>query len=265
MKLQHRLTITARGLLGVLALGLLALLPASLLAQQDQAPRRRSPRVEFERFAVGVRLGYQITAQITEGKDEQTSTSTNPATKFTATSEPQQDNWGVGAGFQVNLLPRWGVTADVIAHSIRFKTGTRIERNRTATRPAQLLSNEFVVTEANHWDIPILVRYYLNGPRQRARPFISGGMGMRLVRNAKATREIGDLDRGESEFVEITPDVATERTMGLVGGLGFELIDDVNLKLSVEGRYMRWQDKTFEMGLANALRNHVEIVLGLSF
>ena len=59
--------------------------------------------------------------------------------------------------------------------------------------------------------------------------------------------------------------MVTNQTMALIGGIGFELIDDVNLKLSVEGRYMRWQQKTFEIGLANTLRNHVEIVVGLSF
>ncbi len=265
MKDQRKQITAGRALPALLATALLALVPAGALGQEDQSQQRRSPRVEFERFAIGVRLGYQITAQITEGRNEQTSTSTNPPTKFTATSEPQQDNWGLGAGVQVNLLPRWGVTADLIAHSIRFKTGTRIERNQTATRSAQLLTSEFLVTEANHWDIPVTVRYYLNGPRQRARPFFSGGVAMRMVRNATARREIGNLDGGESEFVDVTPDVASDRSMGLVGGIGFELIDDVNLKLSVEGRYMRWQEKSFEIGLANTLRNHVEIVLGLSF
>ena len=184
---------------------------------------------------------------------------------FKDTSEPQQDNWGIGGGVQVNILPRWGITAELMAHSIRFKTGLRADRRETATRPRQLLSNNFVVTEANHWDVPVTLRYYLNGPRQRARPFISGGAAMRMVRNAKSTREIGDIDGGDSEFLNITPEVAADRTMGLVGGLGFELIDDINLKVSVEGRYMRWQEKTFETGLANALRNHVEIMVGVSF
>ncbi len=248
-----------------LGLAFLAGVPAGLYGQSDSAPQRRSPRVEFERFAVGFRLGYQITAQITEGTDEQTSTSTNPATKFTALSEPQQDNWGIGGGVQFNILPRWGVVAELIAHSIRFKTGTKVERNQTATRPVQVLSNEFLVTEANHWDIPVTARYYLNGPRRRVRPYLSGGVGMRLVRGAKATREIVDLDGGDSEFLDVKPQVANQRTMGLVGGLGFELIDDINLKLSVEGRYMRWQEKSFEIGMANALRNHVEIMVGLSF
>ena len=110
-----------------------------------------------------------------------------------------------------------------------------------------------------------MVRYYLNGPRQRARPYVSGGVAMRLVRNAKATREIANIDGGESEFVEISPSVANDQSMGAVAGLGFELIDDIRLKLSVEGRYMRWQQKSFEYELANTLRNHVEIVLGLSF
>ena len=251
-----------RALLGLAVAGLL---PAGLDGQQDPAPQRRSPRVEFERFSVGVRLGYHITAQITEGKDEQRSTSTNPPTLFHASSEPQKDAWGIGGGAQFNILPRWGITGELIAHSVRFKTGTRVERSQTATRGKQLLSNEFVVTEANHWDIPVTARYYLNGPRQRARPFVSGGAAIRMVRNAKATREIGSIDGGESEFVTITPDVNAMTTMGLVGGLGFELIDDINLKLSVEGRYMRWQEKTFEVGLANALRNHVEIIVGLSW
>ena len=251
-----------RALLAVAALGLC---PLGLLGQQDQSQQRRNPRTEFERFSFGVRLGYHITAQITEGTHDFTSTTTNPATLFKTTSEPQQDAWGVGAGAQFNLLPRWGLTVDLIAHSVRFKTGTRVERQETATRGRQLLSNEFIVTEGNHWDVPVLARYYLNGPRQRARPFFSGGVGLRMVRNAKATREIADIDGGESEFVTITPDVVTNQTMALIGGIGFELIDDVNLKLSVEGRYMRWQQKTFEIGLANTLRNHVEIVLGLSF
>jgi len=251
-----------RALLAVAALGLC---PAGLLGQQDQSQQRRNPRTEFERFSFGIRLGYHITAQITEGTHEFTSRTTNPPTMFRTTSEPQKDAWGVGAGAQFNLLPRWGVTVDLISHSVRFKTGTRVERRETATRGRQLLSNEFVVTEGNHWDVPVLARYYLNGPRQRARPFFSGGVGMRMVRNAKATREIASIDGGESEFVTITPDVVTNQTMALIGGIGFELIDDVNLKLSVEGRYMRWQQKTFEIGLANTLRNHVEIVVGLSF
>lgn len=246
-------------------LAVMALLPIGLYGQQDDAPRRRSPRTEFERFSAGFRLGYHITAQITEGTDDQTSTSTNPPTLFKATSEPQQDSWGVGGGVQFNILPRWGITAEVISHSVRFKTGLRIERRETPTRGRQLLSNNFVVTEANHWDIPFTARYYLNGPRQRARPFISGGIAMRLVRNPKARREIGDIDGGDPEIVETTPEVASDSTLGAVGGIGFELIDDINLKVSVEGRYMRWQNKTFEMGLANALRNHVEILIGVSF
>ena len=88
---------------------------------------------------------------------------------------------------------------------------------------------------------------------------------MRLVRSPKARREIGDIDGFGTEIVETTPEVAADSTMGAVGGVGLELIDDINLKLSVEGRYMRWQNKTFEMGLANSLRNHVEILVGLSF
>ena len=251
-----------RALLGLAVVGIS---PAALYGQEDPVPQRRSPRVEFERFSIGVRVGYQITAQITEGSHDTTSDSTNPATLFKATSEPQQDKWGIGGGVQFNILPRWGITAELMSHSIRFRTGTRIERRATATRPIQLLSNNFVVTEANHWDIPVTARYYLNGPRQRARPFISGGAAMRMVRNAKATREIGNLDGGDSEFLDITPDVASDRALGLVGGLGFELIDDIKLKVSVEGRYMRWQEKSFEMGLANTLRNHVEIMVGLSF
>lgn len=249
----------------LLGLAVLTALPVALHGQDDDAPRRRSPRVEFERFAAGFRLGYHITAQITEGTDDQTSTSTNPPTLFKATSEPQHDAWGIGGGVQFNILPRWGIVAELISHSVRFKTGLRVERRETPTRGRQLLSNNFVVTEANHWDIPVTVRYYLNGPRQRARPFISGGVGMRLVRNPKARREIGSVDGGETEIVETTPQVATDSTLGAVGGLGFELIDDIGLKLSVEGRYMRWQNKTFEMGLANSLRNHVEILIGLSF
>lgn len=251
-----------QALTGLLAI---AFLSPGLLAQEDDAPRRRSPRVEFERFSVGFRLGYHITAQITEGTDDHTSTSTNPPTLFKTTSEPQHDAWGIGGGVQFNILPRWGITADLISHSVRFKTGLRIERRETPTRGRRLLSNNFVVTEANHWDIPVTVRYYLNGPRQRARPFVSGGVAMRLVRSPKARREIGSLEGGDAEIVETTPEVARDTTMGAVGGLGFELIDDINLKLSVEGRYMRWQNKTFEMGLANTLRNHVEIIVGLSF
>lgn len=246
-------------------LAILVLLPTGLQGQQDPEPRRRSPRVEFERWSVGFRLGYQITGQISEGKDEQRSTDTNPPAIFTATSDPQQDSWGLGGGAQVNILPRWGVTVDLIAHSIRFKTGTRVDRAQTSTRNKQLLSNEFVVTSANHWDIPVMARYYLNGPRQRARPFVSGGIGLRLVRNPSARKEIGDIDGGESEFRDVAPSVETDQTLGAIGGLGLELIDDINLKLSVEGRYARWQNRTFAIGLANTLRNHVEIVIGLSF
>ncbi len=246
-------------------LGILVLLPIGLHGQRDPEPRSRSPRVEFDRWSVGVRLGYQITAQISEGQDELRNTDTNPPTIFTARSEPQKDAWGLGGGAQVNILPRWGVTVDLIPHSIRFKTGTRVDRAQTATRNQQLLSNEFLVTSANHWDIPVMARYYLNGPRQRVRPFVSGGVGMRLVRNASARKEIGDIDGGESEFLDVKASVETDSTMGAIAGLGFELIDDINLKLSVEGRYARWRDKTFAIGLANALRNHVEIVVGLSF
>lgn len=247
------------------AAAILALAPLCLSGQDEPGSKRRSPRVEFERFSFGVRLGYKITAQITEGQDEQTSQSTNPPTIFTATSEPQQDAWAPGAGLQVNLRPRWGVTVDLIARSIRFTTGTRVDRSQTATRPKTLLSNEFLVTEANHWDVPVMARYYLNGPRQRARPFVSGGVAMRMVRNASATREIVDVDGGESQFLNPAAQVEAGRTLGAVAGLGFELIDDINLKLSVEGRYARWQQKTFGIGLANTLNNHVEIVLGLSF
>ncbi len=244
----------------------LAVLPVCLLGQDDSDTRRRSPRVQYEKFSVGGRVVYLITGQVSEGTDDQRNNDTNPPTLFFSGSKPEKDTWGFGVGAQFNIAPKIGITGELITRSVKFKTETRINREATLTRNRQLIANEFLTTSATYWDIPITMRYYLVGPRHTVRPFLSGGISARLVRDPMASREIINVDNtSESDTFDVTPQVENDQTFGAVGGIGLELIDDLNLKLTIEGRYTRWQNRVFGIGLANALSNQVEIYIGLSY
>jgi len=52
---------------------------------------------------------------------------------------------------------------------------------------------------------------------------------------------------------------------GATAGVGIEWKDEIGVRVTVEGRYTRWQKDAFRNGPTVMNRGTVEVLLGLSF
>jgi len=58
---------------------------------------------------------------------------------------------------------------------------------------------------------------------------------------------------------------AKKMAPGATVGIGMEWKDEIGVRVTIEGRFTRWQKDSFKNGPTATNRNTVELLLGLSF
>jgi hypothetical protein len=139
-------------------------------------------------------------------------------------------------------------------------------------------------TRTGYWDFPLLVRYQ-NSPRPATtsssssstgpkinlsfNPILSHGFveGGAIVRQLTAVRSGNDtLDSDNSMAYNEIPTKANNSTVeGAVVGLGFHFVDEFNLKVMPEVRYIFWSGPTFESQSTLSRTRQLEVGLSLVF
>ena len=135
----------------------------------------------------------------------------------------------------------------------------------------QLLT-DVETTSARIWDVPVLLRYYTKGRRDRgARVFFEGGAVIRRVSNVKTSIETTfsttdpDID-DMTDCCDKTPArVANSPALGGAVGIGVQLIDDVGIRVVPGFRYIRWFNNAFDNPPTRSAQNQLEVSIALTF
>jgi opacity protein-like surface antigen len=234
----------------------------SAVGAQERPSRRAEP--ELERFAVGVRMGFALTDLIKGGQTRDFINTIDGPIIVTTDAESPTKRFAIGPTFQANITRKIGFNVDFLYRSdIRFTTAVTVDRDPDADGMGIFDSSREVRTKANYWDIPIMVRYYVRPPGG-ARFFFTGGIALRTVTGEEATLILIDEDFLREEM-SVPADVANKTVAGVSGGVGIQLVDDIGIKVGIEGRFTRWGKRNFAMGLANSNQNQIEVTLGFSY
>jgi opacity protein-like surface antigen len=241
-----------------------------LSAQTQQAPPRARPNLE--RFAVGIRAGIGIANSMRVGSGSQVFTTRDPftgdviaATAISTSAEAPPRRFAWGPSVQVNLNRRFGISVDLLTKVVEFDTLVVVDIENRNTNGPQFERSEAAFTEGRYYDLPVMLRYYYFSPTKgKPRAYFAGGVTFRQVKdlNGRLTTTNSEL---EMDTTTATPTPANESTTGAVVGVGIQLVDDVNVKLELEGRFTRWQDRIFASGPANSNLNQAEVMIGLTF
>jgi hypothetical protein len=239
---------------------------------QEAAPEKK-PKVPFERFAGGIRMGVAFTNTIRGGNGQEFINNIDPFTGFlesvttiTAGASAPTKRFAWGPTFLVNFTPKIGINLEFMTRTFSYETsvGTDVEGPDSVS----FLGSQFERANGRYWDLPILMRYFLTNPRAGARPYLTGGLVMRRVTELKGILETispEDLEADTSQFTDITPAPANETAAGAVAGIGVNLVDDFGVKLEIEGRFTRFLQRSIATGLANSNQNQAEILVGITF
>ena len=233
----------------------------------SRAPASTPAPVPFERFAIGLRMGGLITKQVSVGEGTERVLG-NPILHFSTSAEAQHHRWVWGGTAGLNVTPRFGVNVDVLRRKLQFEHTVEVEAEDIISGEFSFVSREIIRTEAKYWEIPVLVRYYFNRPGQEPRFYLQGGPVFRRVSHAVAKSEKYDADLPsdqQGQITDTTPAIAQDNTTGAAASLGLQIIDDVGIKLELEGRFTRWLSRSVSVGSANSSANQAEIIIGFTF
>lgn len=230
-------------------------------AQTTPAP------VPYERFAIGLRMGGLITKQVSVGSGTERVLG-NPILHFSTSAEAQQHRWVWGGTAGLNVTPRWGVNVDLLRRKLAYSHTVDVDAEDIISGEFSFVSSETIRTEAKYWEIPVLVRRYFNGPGQEPRFYLQGGPVFRRVSKATAQSEKFDATLPSDQqglITDTTPAITQDNTTGAAAALGLQIIDDVGIKLELEGRFTRWLSRSVSVGSANSSANQAEIIIGFTF
>jgi len=180
--------------------------------------------------------------------------------RSTAQSRPAT----VGPSLVFRFSDKWALGVDAMYRNTGYDQFIKSETSPD-TGDRVLLSYTNERTRATFWDVPVLLRYTRS--QQRGwKPRMTGMIGLsgRFTTGIESYRENVD----SKYFVTQTSDPvkpANKLVPGATAGVGIEWKDEIGVRVSVEGRYTRWQKDAFRNGPTVTSRNTVEVLLGLSF
>ncbi len=196
---------------------------------------------------------------------------TTPYSSFTpplevkSTSKPQSRPVTVGPSLVYRFNNKWGLGVDALYRNVGYDelilTQTIVESGKTAEFYGYM--NER--TRATFWDVPVLLRY-TKYQQKGWRPRTTGMLGLstRFVTGIESYQEFVNKKANVYQTSEpIKP--AYKTAPGATIGLGMEWRDEIGVKVTVEGRYTRWQRDVFKNGPTSSTRNTVEVLVGFSF
>ncbi|MFN7997953.1 MAG: outer membrane beta-barrel protein [Bryobacteraceae bacterium] len=212
------------------------------------------------RISAGATLSV-LGLSLLKGGSTSVTNSTIETTSYSSTAASQRIGYGGTA--QLAISKHMAVSVSALLRRIGYTSDTT-DTITNGTLSSQTSTHED--TRARLIDIPFLLRYYNRG-RHTAGPrwFVEGGGALRKISGIRTSISSTDAS-GTLSCCTSTPAVPANRNpMGVVAGLGMQLIDDVGIHVVPEVRYTRWFNPTFDTLTAHSQRNQVEVGLTLSF
>jgi len=247
---------------------------AAARAQQPDEPEDENfGPIYVRRFSAGAKFMYLPLKALT---NQEVSTNVTDTVFYNAFSNPNSDNVAYGLTTQVAVNNKWAVAVDAFTFKVNYMefrdTTTFIIDPFDMIVLESRLETEEETTSARIWDIPVVLRYYTKGRRERGpRVFFEGGGVIRRVTNIKSsvgttfsTTDPDVEDREECcDKTAITP--ANSPALGGTVGIGFQVIDDVGIRLVPSFRYTRWFNNAFDNPPTRSEKQQLEVSLALTF
>jgi opacity protein-like surface antigen len=236
-----------------------------ILAAAMLSPALAQQAAFHKRFEVGLRVGYMPLKLMRNADATTRFSSFTPPLEVKSTSKPQSRPVTAGPSLVYRFNGKWGLGVDALYRNVGYdelvSTQTIVDAGKTAESYGY--TNER--TRATFWDVPVLLRY-TKYQQKGLRPRTTGMLGVstRFVTGIESYREIVNRQANVNQTsAPITP--ARKTAPGATVGLGVEWRDEVGVKVTVEGRYTRWQRDVFRNGPTASTRNTMEVLVGFSF
>jgi len=253
----------------------LCLLAASAASgqQPDEPEEENLGPIYVRRFSAGAKFLYLPLKGLTS---QDVSTSVTDTVLYNAFSNTNTDNVAYGLTTQVAVNNKWAAVVEAFTFKVNYMefrdTTTFIVDPFEMILLETRLETEEETTSARVWDIPVLLRYYTKGRRDRGpRVFFEGGAVLRNVTSIKSsvktTFSTTDPDvEDREECCDTTPiKPANSPALGGTVGIGFQVIDDVGIRVVPGFRYTRWFNNAFDNPPTRSEKQQLEVSLSLTF
>ena len=259
----------------VLFLLCLCLVATPLLTaqQRDDDDDINMDPVFVRRFSAGGKFRYLPLETMAKGT---LSTTVIDTVDVDARSNGDSSSYGYGLTTQVAVTNKWAFALELLSSKIEYNTIREVTTFIVDPFENVLLETQVVsgneTTSARLWDIPLLVRYYHKSRFNRGpRVFFEGGAVVRRVTDINTSIET--LTSTTNPNVEDVTDccdktparVANPNALGGAAGIGFQLIDDVGIRVVPGFRYTRWFSNAFDDPPTRSEKNQLEVTIALTF
>jgi hypothetical protein len=188
--------------------------------------------------------------------------------------------WGIGPVVDMTLTSHIVIRAEAFFGHLHYSKVTQVYTGTPTDGTLNVTYTEH--TRTGYWDFPLLVRYQ-NSPHPTTTSSSSSSTGPKInfsfnpilshgfveagaiVRQLTTVRSGDDtLDSDNSTAYNEIPTKANHSIVeGAVVGLGFRFVDELNLKVMPEVRYILWSGPIFES--QSTLSRTRQLEVGLSF
>lgn len=242
--------------------------------QQAQSPKVlpprgavRKPPAYVRRFSFGATLSVLGLSPI--GKKDLNIVTTGPSVDSLYTTTPDYQRIGYGVTAQIAVTERFAINANLLLRRIGYQVDTSIiEGVDIATTPTdeRRFTTKHEDTRTKIADLPILIRYYGKDRHEAgSRWFLEGGGVLRRVRDVR-TSVYSQVGTADTTCCDFSPAPVNRRTArGAVVGAGFQLVDQIGIRVVPEVRYTRWVSESFNRFSTVSRRNQIEGMISLTF
>jgi outer membrane protein W len=238
------------------------LFPVSMLLAADDttpAPALHRPLVGFRVEYFPLRFFNITTIQ---------TTTTVPAASYTYTAKSNSPKYIVGPTVEYRFTSHVSLGLELHFHHADYTQTTTLlsgvppPNSTYDSRTTTTLTQE---SKINYWELPLLGHYYgLSSQGRLSRVYVTGGVDYRHVGRIR-TGNTSAYPDGTSDYNETAPPANLTNQFGAVAGVGMRFLDDYNIKLAPEIRYVRWFGTTLEGPAFRSAGNQIEASIGLSF
>jgi hypothetical protein len=221
---------------------------------------------EARRYIIGGRV-QAFPLALFDVKTVSTST-TQPIADYTYTGSTETERLALTPAFEFRLNSRWSIGTDFMFHHGKYqekeeeRSGKKDPNASTDDRNVTTITR---TTQANYWELPVLVRHYgLRRLGLLSKAYVLGGLGFRYVGKVRTGNEYSYAD-GTTDYNEAPAQPSRRNQFGAVAGFGLRFIDDFNLKVMPEIRFTRWAGVTFEGQSYRSVSNELRVGLGICF
>jgi hypothetical protein len=252
----------------------MALLCAAPAYSQVQPPAASSaPKPEIKRpvyvrrFSLGATLSVLGFSPIP--KKEVNIVTTGPAVDSLYTTTPASQRIGYGVTAQIAVTERFAVNASLLMRRAGYQMDSNIIEGTdipSTSADERRFTTRHEDTRVKFADLPVLIRYY-GKDRHEAGPrwFVEGGVVLRRARDVR-TSVYSRVGAGETTCCDFNQAPLNKRTArGAMVGAGFQLIDQIGIRVVPEVRYTRWVSESFSRFSTVSRRNQLEGMISLTF